>query len=90
MLLINNIEDKSYRCFISFDKKDHLKNAIEIGKKSTKFAIDDIELIAHRCQKIVCYDNRILSRLNIKDNFDIAMGSFHGAEVCVTWMDYLS
>ena len=86
----NKIEDKPHKCFINFDiknfypsiTKDHLLNAIEFGKKFTKFSNDEIDLLMHTCQTIVCYDNRIWTKLNNNDNFDIAMGSFHGAEVC--------
>ena len=39
-------------------------------------------VLMHTCQTIVCYDNRIWTKLNNTDNFDIAMGSFHGAEMC--------
>ena len=84
----NNIEDKPQKCFINFHikdfypsiKKDHLINAIKFDKKFTKFTNEEIEVLIHICQTIVCYHNTIGNKLN--KYIDIAMGSFHGgAEV---------
>ena len=36
----------------------------------------------HTCQTIISYDNRIWTKKSNINNFDIAMGSFQGAEVC--------
>ena len=69
------MEDKPHKCFINFEIKDfypsitkgHLLKAIEIGKQFTKFTNDEIDLLIHTCQTIVCYDNRIRTdRYNIE------------------------
>ena len=62
--------------------KEHLLKAIELSNQFTKSTNDEIDHLMHTCQTIICYDNRIWTKLNNTDNFDIAMGSFHGAEVC--------
>ena len=36
----------------------------------------------HTCQTVVHYDNRMWTKSNNNEHFDIAMGSYHGAEVC--------
>ena len=85
-----NINDKKHKCFINFDIKNfypsinkvHLLKAIEFSKKYTDFTDDEIELIMHTCQTVVYYDNRMWTKSSNNEHFDIAMGSYHGAEVC--------
>ena len=56
--------------------------AIEFSKRYTKFNDDKIELLIHTYQTVLCYYNRVWTKSSNKENFDIAMGSYHGAEVC--------
>ena len=75
----NNIKDKPHMCFINFDikgfypstTKEHLLKAYEF---STQFTNDDIYLLIHTSQTMVCYDNRIWTKLNNTDNFDVRGG----------------
>ena len=65
----NNIDDDiPHKCFINFDIKDfypsitknHLIKAIEFGNKFRKLSNEEIGLLIHTCQTIVCYDNIII------------------------------
>ena len=86
----NNFNDKSHKCIIKFDfkklyssiKKEHLTKAIKFAEKYTTFNKQEIDTLMHTCQTIIFYDNRIWTKKTNKNNFNIAMGSFQGAEVC--------
>ena len=86
----NNINDKAHKCFINFDiknfypsiKKEHITKAIKFAEEYTKFNKQEINTLIHTCQTIISYDNRIWTKKSNINNFDIAMGSFQGAEVC--------
>ena len=86
----NSFNDKSHKCFINFDiknlypsiKKEHLIKANKIAEKYTTFNKQEIDTLMHTCQTIIFHDNRIWTKKTNNNNFDIAMGSFQGAEVC--------
>ena len=86
----NLIEDKTHKCFINFDiknfypsiKRKHLLNAIKFSSKFSKFTDQEVGLIMHTCKSVLCYDNKVWKKSGDDTNFDIPMGSFHGAEIC--------
>ena len=36
----------------------------------------------HTCRSVLCYEVKVLKKSDNNTNFDIPMGSFHGAEIC--------
>ena len=36
----------------------------------------------HTCRSVLCYEVNVLKKSGNNTNFDIPMGSFHGAEIC--------
>ena len=56
--------------------------ALDFGQKFFKIADNDIEIIIHSCKTILQYGDSIWVRKNNPDQFDIPMGSLHGAEAC--------
>ena len=84
------IENKNHKCFVSFDiksfyptiKRKHLIDAINFSEPYSKFSDFETDVILHTCKSIMFYDHNMWKKSNNNDNFDVPMGSFHGAEVC--------
>ena len=86
----SRISNKFNKCFVNFDivefypsiTKTHVINAINFSNHYSKFTDEETEIILHSCQSVLCHNNSIWCKKNADSNFDIAMGSFHGAEIC--------
>ena len=59
-----------------------LLNAIKFAKKYTVIDDGDSDIILHSCKTVLFYDNSVWIKKDNPDNFDIPMGSLHGAEAC--------
>lgn len=62
--------------------KKILLNALDFGSKYTSITDQDKEIIIHSCRTILYYDKSFWVKRNNADQFDIPMGSLHGAEAC--------
>ena len=86
----DNIGDKCKKTFIKFDiqafypniTKSILLDALSFAKKFISITDAEVETIIHSCKTILCYDNSIWVKKNNPTQFDIPMGSLHGAEAC--------
>ena len=87
----NNIEGKANKCFVKFDivefypsiKEEYLKKALVFAKKFSNISDVDEDIIMHSCKTILTgIDGKIWRKKDSTSLFDIAMGSYHGAEVC--------
>ena len=84
------INNKNHKCFVNFDiknfyptiKRKHLIDAINFSNSYSRFTEFEIETIMHTCKSVMFYDNNMWKKTNSNDNFDVPMGSFHGAEIC--------
>ena len=56
--------------------------ALDFGKEFVSITDDEIEIILHSCKTVLFYDNSIWTKKNNTEQFDIPMGSLHGAEAC--------
>ena len=57
-------------------------DAINFSISYSKFTDFQIDVVMHTCKSVMFYDNIMWKQSNNNDNFDVPMGSFHGAEVC--------
>ena len=71
-----------YKKFLPFNKKEHITKAIKFAEEYTKFKKQETNTLMHTCQTIISYDSRIWTKKSNINNFDIAMSSFQGADVC--------
>ena len=72
-----------YKEFLSFNKKRTPYKSYKIcAEQYTKFNKQEIDTLLHTFQTMVTYENRILTKKSNIDNFDIAIDSFQGAEIC--------
>ena len=76
-------------CFLNFDivdfypstKRNHLLNAIKFCGKYSLFSDQELQVIMHICESVLCYNHKVWKKSGNDTNFDIPMGSFHGAEI---------
>ena len=86
----NEIQDKTDKYFIKFDivsfypsiTKTTLLKAIEFGNKYRPIDKTETEIIMNACRTVLKFDNATWMKKNNQDDFDVPMGSFHGAELC--------
>ena len=87
----NCIEDKKNALFLKFDivefypsiKKEQLTQAINFAREFTNISEDDERLIMHSCKTILTdEEGNVWEKKDNDELFDVAMGSFHGAEIC--------
>ena len=84
------IEDKSNKCFIKFDivefypsiKEEQLRQALNFAREYSDISEQDEEIIFHSCKTVLIDTEGNVWRKKNTSLFDIAMGSYHGAEVC--------
>ena len=57
-------------------------NAIQFAKQFTDIADAEIEVFLHSCKTILYFRDSAWVKKDNSDNFDIPMGSLHGAEAC--------
>ena len=77
-------------CFLNFDivdfypstKRNHLLNAIKFCGKYSLFSDQELQVIMHICESVLCYNHKVWKKSGNDTNFDIPMYSFHGAEIC--------
>lgn len=88
-----NIEDKKNALFLKFDivefypsiKREQLAQAISFARGFTNISDDEERLIMHSCKTILTDEEGNVWQKKDNDDdelFDVAMGSFHGAEIC--------
>ena len=85
----NDIESKKSMQFIQIDIKDYypsitveiLNKAINFAKQYVNIGLDDVEIIMNASKSILFHDEKIWTKKGNTDNFDIAMGTYHGAEI---------
>ena len=86
----NEITDKRNKHFVKFDiegfypniSRNTLMKAITFAKKFVDILDSDVDIILHSCKTVLQYNNNVWVKKNNHDNFDVPMGSFHGAELC--------
>ena len=86
----NNIENKCRKIFINFDivnfypsiTRQHVVDAISFGQTYTNISQDEIDVILHACKSVLLHKNKIWVKSQNNSTFDVAMGSYHGAEIC--------
>ena len=86
----NKIKYKRNKSFIKYDieafypniTKSLLLDSINFARQYTNVDDNEIEIILHSCKTILFYDKSVWVKKNNTDNFDIPMGSLHGAEAC--------
>ena len=84
------IDDKRDKHFVKFDiesfypniSKETLMKAIDFARGFTDIPDDDVQIIIHSCRTVLYHNNKIWIKKSNRDNFDVPMGSFHGAELC--------
>ena len=57
-------------------------NAIKFARQFTDITDEEIEIIVHSCKMILYFCDSVWVKKEKDDNFDIPMGSLHGAEAC--------
>ena len=85
-----SIDNKAKKTFIKFDidsfypsiSKKTLLMALEFGRKFMTINQDDIDIVIHSCKTVLSYNGSTWIKKNNTDQFDIPMGSLHGAEAC--------
>ena len=83
------IKDKHRKSFISFDiidfypsiSEDLLDKAITWAKRFTNISDNDITIIKHARKSLLFHMNHTWSKRNSNSTFDVAMGSYDGAEI---------
>ena len=86
----NKINQKDKHRFIKFDivnfypsiSKKTLELALEYAKDFDTVTREDIDIIMHCCKSVLIHEGVAWSKKDDSSNFDIPMGSYHGAEVC--------
>ena len=87
---LNDINNKNSCTFIEFEIKDFypsvtpeiLNNAIQFARQSLNINEESVQIIKH-CQKSLLFDdNTPWAKKFTAENFDVTMGSYHGAEIC--------
>ena len=87
----NSIDDKEGKCFLKFDivdfypsiTKDHIAKAINFARQFCDVSESEEEIIFHTCKTILTdLSGNMWKKKHNDDLFDVAMGSFHGAEIC--------
>ena len=59
-----------------------LMKALSFAKQFTEISQDDINTIRHASKSVLFHNSKTWVKKTGNSKFDIAMGSFHGAEVC--------
>ena len=85
-----SIDDKNNKCFIKFDIQNFypcisrrvLGQALAFARTYTEITEEDEDVILHACRTILTHDNLHWKKKSSEDDFDVPMGSFHGAELC--------
>lgn len=85
-----NIDNKTNKHFIKFDIESFYPNitkaavmkAFKFAKRYVEVTDDDIEIVVHSCKTVLSYNNDIWIKKDNDNNFDVPMGSYHGAELC--------
>ena len=85
-----SINDKNNKCFIKFDIQNFypcisrgvLEQALAFARTYTDITEEDEDVILHACRTILTHDNSHWKKKSSEDDFDVPMGSFHGAELC--------
>ena len=86
-----SIDNKQRKSFISFDIADFypsiseqlLDRAMSWVNQFTNIITDrDVTIIKHTRKSLLFHQNRVWSKRNSDNTFDVTMGSYDGAEVC--------
>ena len=85
----NALEDKPNLCFVKFDvesfypsiTRSTLNMAIEFAKSYTEITDEEVEILYHTCKTVLYHEGEIWKK-KCEVDFDVPMGSIHGAEVC--------
>ena len=85
-----NIEDKKNCTFIKFDIREFypsitetiLDKALLFAKQYYDISSDNTRLIKHCCKFLLFSNNKAWRNKQTESCFDMAMGSFDGAEIC--------
>ena len=85
-----NIPDKQRCNFVVFDIEEFypsiseklLNDAMRFAKQHTQISEKDIEVISHCRKSLLFHDKDPWVKKNGNANFDVAMGSNDGAEIC--------
>jgi len=86
----SDIEDKSQHTFLIFDIVDFypsisealLKLSLDYARQFTTISDEDIEIIMHSRKTLLFSNNEPWVKRGNSPMFDVAMGSYDGAEVC--------
>ena len=84
------IDGKQNKSFVKFDIESFYPNisrntfmkAIVFARKFVDVSEDDVDIIIHSCRTVLNYNGSVWVKKNDRDNFDVPMGSYHGAELC--------
>ena len=59
-----------------------LSNALVFARRYTEISDDDEVVVMHSCRTILTHGDQHWQKKANEDDFDVPMGSFHGAELC--------
>ena len=85
------MDDKANKCFVKFDivefypsiKKQHLKEALNFARNFSIISDEEEEIIFHSCKTVLTdMEGNVWRKKDSDGLFDVAMGSYMGAEVC--------
>ena len=62
--------------------KQHIIDAISFGQAYTNILKDEIDVILHAWKSVLFHKNKILCKSGSNSKFNVAMVSYHGAEIC--------
>ena len=87
-----NIKNSKSKVFCKFDiksyypsiTKDLLKKSLEFAEKECQLTIPkkEIEIILHSCESFLFHNGETWVKKGNRGRFDVAMGSYMGAEIC--------
>ena len=86
----NDIADKKLSSFLCFDvvefypsiSESLLKQALAFASTVTSIEQRDIDIIMHSRRSLLFHNGKSWIKRNKDSNFDVAMGSYDGAEIC--------